>query len=245
MIATATEGGSALFPIFYYNKEAFLAQSPQLYKEQLTMAFENVFEIAPIFRAEPSRTNRHLSEAISIDVEKAFVNYNDVMELLDGLVSFIVNKIKEKNQIELNNLGIELPDVKIPFPRYNYSDLIDKLQKSHKYIRWGDDISPKILKDIVGENFYYITDWPLSTKPFYVKPKNINADDEGDLKSNPGESEKYLPDKDQEKDGTRILSESFDLMYGTLELSSGSTRIHNKNILLDRMKKKGIELCCF
>lgn len=70
MIATATEGGAALFPIFYYNKEAFLAQSPQLYKEQLTLSFEKVFEIAPIFRAEPSRTNRHLSEAISIDLEE-------------------------------------------------------------------------------------------------------------------------------------------------------------------------------
>ncbi|MGI0082365.1 MAG: amino acid--tRNA ligase-related protein, partial [Nitrosopumilaceae archaeon] len=76
MIATATEGGAALFPIFYYNKEAFLAQSPQLYKEQLTMSFEKVFEIAPIFRAEPSRTNRHLSEAISIDLEEAFSDYN-------------------------------------------------------------------------------------------------------------------------------------------------------------------------
>ncbi len=74
MIATATEGGAALFPIFYYNKEAFLAQSPQLYKEQLTMSFEKVFEIAPIFRAEPSRTNRHLAEAISIDLEEAFVD---------------------------------------------------------------------------------------------------------------------------------------------------------------------------
>ncbi|MGQ0377372.1 MAG: amino acid--tRNA ligase-related protein [Nitrososphaerota archaeon] len=78
MIATATEGGAALFPIFYYNKEAFLAQSPQLYKEQLTMSFEKVFEIAPIFRAEPSRTNRHLSEAISIDMEEAYVDYNDI-----------------------------------------------------------------------------------------------------------------------------------------------------------------------
>src|SRR6185437_289893 len=90
MIATATEGGSALFPIFYYNKEAFLAQSPQLYKEQLTMAFENVFEIAPIFRAEPSRTNRHLSEAISIDVEKAFVDYTDMMDYLDNLIRYII-----------------------------------------------------------------------------------------------------------------------------------------------------------
>src|ERR671920_2136001 len=106
MIATATEGGAALFPIFYYDREAFLAQSPQLYKEQLTMAFENVFEIAPIFRAEPSRTNRHLSEAISIDIEKAFVDYNDVMELLDGLITHIILRIQEENANELKNLEI-------------------------------------------------------------------------------------------------------------------------------------------
>ena len=172
MIATATEGGAALFPIFYYDKEAFLAQSPQLYKEQLTMAFENVFEIAPIFRAEPSRTNRHLSEAISIDVEKAFVNYDDIMKLLDELISFIILKIKEKNSEELKNLEIELPDIHIPFPRYSYSELIDKLQKNHKYIRWGDDISPKILKDIVADSFYYIIDWPLSTKPLLCQTKD-------------------------------------------------------------------------
>ena len=72
IIATASEGGTALFPIFYYDREAFMAQSPQIYKEQLTLSFENVFEIGPIFRAEPSRTNRHLSEATSIDIEKDF-----------------------------------------------------------------------------------------------------------------------------------------------------------------------------
>ena len=98
MIATATEGGAALFPIFYYDREAFLAQSPQLYKEQLTMAFENVFEIAPIFRAEPSRTNRHLSEAMSVDVEKAYVDYTDMMDYLDNLIRHIIQSINDKNQ---------------------------------------------------------------------------------------------------------------------------------------------------
>ncbi len=249
MIATATEGGAALFPIFYYDKEAFLAQSPQLYKEQLTMAFENVFEIAPIFRAEPSRTNRHLSEAISIDVEKAFVNYHDVMKLLDELVAYIILKIKEKNQTELNNLELELPDIQIPFPRYSYSELVDKLQKNHKYIRWGDDISPKILKDIVGDSFYYIVDWPLSTKPFYVKPKNYS-----DIIGLPPNSTTTTTttttisnenQKDKESESNRIVSESFDLMYGTLELSSGSTRLNNKNILLDNMKKKGLNHAAF
>src|ERR671930_2439379 len=101
IIATATEGGATLFPIFYYDREAYLAQSPQLYKEQLTMAFESVFEIGPIFRAEPSRTNRHLSEAISIDVERAFADYEDVMSLLERLIVSVIESIKEKDSDDL------------------------------------------------------------------------------------------------------------------------------------------------
>ena len=212
MIATATEGGAALFPIFYYDREAFLAQSPQLYKEQLTMAFENVFEIAPIFRAEPSRTNRHLSEAMSVDVEKAYVDYTDMMDYLDNLIRHVIQSIGDKNQVELESLGIKLPNVSSPFSRITYSQLVEKLQNSHKYIRWGDDIAPKLLKDSFGDEFYFITDWPASTKPFYVKSKKMDQITEPSNGDDP-----------------RILSESFDLMYGSLELSSGSTRINNKD----------------
>jgi aspartyl-tRNA synthetase len=223
MIATATEGGAALFPIFYYDREAFLAQSPQLYKEQLTMAFENVFEIAPIFRAEPSRTNRHLSEAMSIDVEKAYVDYTDMMDYLDNLIRYVIRSINDKNQVELDSLGIKLPNLSSPFKRITYSELVENLQNSHKYIRWGDDIAPKLLKDLFGDEFYFITDWPSSTKPFYVKSKKMNPITEPN-----------------NEDVPRVLSESFDLMYGSLELSSGSTRINNKNDLMDNMKKKGL-----
>ena len=129
MIATATEGGAALFPIFYYDREAFLAQSPQLYKEQLTMAFENVFEIAPIFRAEPSRTNRHLSEAMSVDVEKAYIDYTDMMDYLDNLIRFIIQNINDKNQVELDSLGIKLPNMERPFRRITYSQLGTRFTK--------------------------------------------------------------------------------------------------------------------
>lgn len=223
MIATATEGGAALFPIFYYDREAFLAQSPQLYKEQLTMAFENVFEIAPIFRAEPSRTNRHLSEAMSVDVEKAYVDYTDMMDYLDNLIRYIIQSINDKNQVELDSLGIKLPNVDRPFSRITYSQLVQNLQNNHKYIRWGDDIAPKLLKDLFGDEFYFITDWPASTKPFYVKSKKMGPTNE--------------PNNGYD---TRVLSESFDLMYGSLELSSGSTRINNKDDLMDNMKKKGL-----
>jgi len=216
MIATATEGGAALFPIFYYDREAFLAQSPQLYKEQLTMAFESVFEIGPIFRAEPSRTNRHLSEAISIDVERAFVDYNDVMSLLERMISKIVNTLKEKNQDDLEYLQLQLPSTDIPFSRYSYSDIIDKLQEAGERIQWGDDISPQIMKSIKREGldeFYFIVDWPTSTKPFYIKPSS---------------------------EDNRIC-ESFDLMYGGLEISSGSTRINHKEQLVERMTKQGLK----
>jgi nondiscriminating aspartyl-tRNA synthetase len=216
MIATATEGGAALFPIFYYDREAFLAQSPQLYKEQLTMAFESVFEIGPIFRAEPSRTNRHLSEAISIDVERAFVDYNDVMSLLELMILKIVDTIKEKNQDDLGYLQLQLPSMELPFSKYTYSDIIDRLQEAGERIQWGDDISPQIMKSIQHEHlndFYFIIDWPTSTKPFYIKPSAAD----------------------------NRICESFDLMCGGLEVSSGSTRINHKDQLVERMTKQGLK----
>lgn len=219
IIATATEGGATLFPIFYYDREAFLTQSPQLYKEQLTMAFENVFEIGPIFRAEPSRTNRHLSEATSIDVEKAYVDYNDVSEILERMILFLWNEIKDKNKSHLEYLKIQLPDLSFPFKRYTYSDVIEKLQRSGQSIEWGDDISQQKLSKLDDEDmklFYFITDWPTSIKPFYVRPKPTGTE-----------------------------CESFDLMYGDLELSSGSTRIHNKDELIERMKKQGLNIDAF
>jgi nondiscriminating aspartyl-tRNA synthetase len=221
IIATATEGGSTLFPIFYYDREAFLAQSPQLYKEQLTMAFENVYEIGQIFRAEPSRTNRHLSEATSIDVEEAFVDYTDIMALLEKMILHIINSLSERNKNDLLELGIELPSIKLPLARYSYSDIINELQRAGESIRWGDDLSPQIMKNVLHDTineFYFIMDWPTSIKPFYVKPKIT---------------------------GAGSTCESFDLMYGSLEISSGSTRINKKDDLLERMKKQGLNTQAF
>ena len=216
MIATATEGGAALFPIFYYNKEAFLAQSPQLYKEQLTMSFEKVFEIAPIFRAEPSRTNRHLAEAISIDLEEAFVDYNDVMDRIEDIIKISIQAVN--NYVEKNpDVEFTTPSIPESIPRYSYDELVDKMQKAGAKTEWGDDLYPSNLKKIGLEGFYFITDWPLGPKPFYVK----------DSKRNPK------------------ISESFDLMFGDLELSSGSTRIEKRDELAERMKNKGMKTDAF
>jgi len=224
IIATASEGGTALFPIFYYEREAFLAQSPQIYKEQLTMAFENVFEIGPIFRAEPSRTNRHLSEATSIDIESAFVDYNDIMILLEKMIQFIIKSLFEDDSIKNNDeldIDQKINNNKSSFPRLKYTELIERLRNIGEKVRWGDDLSPQLIKklddDVLNNNFYFITDWPMAAKPFYVK---------------------------ENQDDSKIC-ESFDLMYGSLEISSGSTRISNKEILINRMKKKGLNLNSF
>jgi nondiscriminating aspartyl-tRNA synthetase len=216
MIATATEGGAALFPIFYYNKEAFLAQSPQLYKEQLTMSFEKVFEIAPIFRAEPSRTNRHLAEAISIDFEEAFVDYNDVMGRIEQLIKLTVKTV-EDYQKENPDSEFVIPKIPSSIPQYRYSELVEKMKKAGAKTEWGDDLYPSNLKKIGLEGFYFIKDWPTGPKPFYVKVSKEDAK----------------------------ISESFDLMYGDLELSSGSTRIEKREELAERMKNKGMKTDAF
>ena len=216
IIATATEGGAALFPIFYYNKEAFLAQSPQLYKEQLTMSFEKVFEIAPIFRAEPSRTNRHLAEAISIDLEEAFVDYNDVMDRIEQIIKKTIQSVNDYTK-ENNDVEFTVPNVPELIPRYTYTELVEKMQKAGVKTEWGDDLYPSNLQKIGLDGFYFIKDWPTGPKPFYVKVS----------KENPK------------------ISDSFDLMFGDLELSSGSTRIEKKEELVERMKNKGMKVDAF
>ncbi|MCY3854041.1 MAG: aspartate--tRNA(Asn) ligase [Thaumarchaeota archaeon] len=213
IISTSTEGGSSLFPVFYYNKEAFLAQSPQLYKEQLTMSFEKVFEISSIFRAEASRTNRHLSEAISIDFEEAFVNYFDIMVRLEHIIKTSLETLNRF--IKCQNIVIDIPKTQDVIPKYTYDDLINEIQKTGYDVEWGDDISPKHLKKLGLNDFYFIIDWPNSTKPFYVKDKS------------------------------KTISESFDLMYGDLEISSGSTRISNKIEIKNKMQNKSMHTNLF
>lgn len=216
IISSATEGGASLFSIFYYNREAFLAQSPQLYKEQLTMSFERVFEIAPIFRAESSRTNRHLAEAISIDMEEAFVDYNDVMDRVEALVCTSVRSVSDYVSAH-PGAEFAVPAVPEGIPRHTYAELIRRMQGAGIKAEFGDDLYPSNLKKIGLTGFYFVKDWPLGPKPFYVKPG--------------------APDGD--------ASESFDLMFGDLELSSGSTRIEKRSELVERMKNKGMKTADF
>ncbi|MGP3667468.1 MAG: aspartate--tRNA(Asn) ligase [Candidatus Bathyarchaeota archaeon] len=215
IISTATEGGAALFPVLYFDKEAFLAQSPQLYKEQLTSVFEKVYEIAPFFRAEESRTTRHTSEFISIDVEEAFVDYCNVMTLLENLIVYLFKHVKESCEDELRILNREIKIPPTPFKRLTYDNILKILSEKGFHIEWGEDIPTPLLRtlgEVFKEEFYFIVDWPTRSKPFYIKPK----DDEP------------------------RLCEAFDLMYEWLELASGGTRIHEKELLCRRLKEQGL-----
>lgn len=216
IIASATEGGAQLFPVIYFGKEAFLAQSPQLYKELMAGVVERVFEIAPAWRAEESDTPFHLAEFISMDLEMAFADYNDVMQLLEKTIYNIVTTIKEQAKDELKILNYEPPNITLPLRRLTYTEAIEILRGKGYNIKFGDDIGTpelRILNEELKEDLYYIIDWPSEARPFYTKSKDENPQ----------------------------LSESFDLIYRFLEIVSGSTRNHRKEVLEQKIREKGLK----
>ena len=215
IIGSASEGGADLFSLEYFGKTAYLAQSPQLYKEQMTLGLERVYEISNFYRAEKSHTGRHLSEFTSVDIEAAFMDYNDVMDILEALVMEVYKHTADNCKKEQEIIGhtIEIPSS--PFERITYSQVIDELKQQGEKVEFGDDLLDSHLR-MIGEKhpgFYFLTDWPMKLKPFYIR----------------------------EKDEDPTLSRSFDLQYGYLELSSGGTRLHNTEILKARLKEQGLD----
>ncbi|MCX8201576.1 MAG: aspartate--tRNA(Asn) ligase [Candidatus Caldarchaeum sp.] len=215
IIASATEGGAELFEIKYFDKQAFLAQSPQLYKEQLTTVFEKVFEIGPFFRAEESHTRRHISEFTSVDIEQAFSDMDDVMEVLEEAVAHVHRVLLDKCGKQLKELGVNLRVPKTPFPRITYDQALEILRQEGENIKWGEDFSTPHLRKL-GKKFtsyYYITHFPTEIKPFYIQEKAENP----------------------------ALSESFDLMFQWLELASGGTRVSDHDVLVRKLVQKGLD----
>ncbi len=214
IIASATEGGASLFSVDYFGKKACLAQSPQLYKEQLVMSLEKVFEVGPFFRAEESHTRRHLSEFVSIDIEQAFAYVGDVMQLLEQLMQYTCRVVNEKCRRELKVLRHRIEVPKIPFKRLTYDQVLGDLKEKDVEIPWGEDIPTEAFRTLgkIHPYFYFITDWPTHSKAFYIKPRDDNP----------------------------ALCEGFDLMWRWIELVSGGTRIANKELLIERLKEKGL-----
>ena len=215
IIGSASEGGANLFSLDYFGKQAYLAQSPQLYKEQMTIGLERVFEIASFYRAEKSHTGRHLSEFTSVDMEAAFMDYSDVMDVLEDLVLNTFKHVSENCKDEQEIIGNEITIPDRPFKKITYSDALDELNQKDVKLEFGDDLLDSHLR-IIGENhtgFYFLTDWPIKLKPFYIMENQDNPE----------------------------ISESFDLQFGYLELSSGGTRLHNPEKIKNRLAEQGLD----
>jgi nondiscriminating aspartyl-tRNA synthetase len=221
IVATGTEGGTELFPITYFGREAFMNQSPQLFKQLMVgSGLERVCEIGPIFRAEEHNTPRHLNEATSIDFESAFFDAGDAMDACEAVVKAAYDGVAENCQAQLEALGIAeefaVPDDE--FPRLTYREAIERVNATgelEEQLVWGDDLSTeaeRALGDDVGSH-YFVTNWPSEVKPFYIK----DVDDDPEL------------------------STGFDLMHPTLELVSGGQREHRHDHLIEGFEQQGLE----
>jgi aspartyl-tRNA synthetase len=216
LVASGAEGGSTLFKVDYFGKPAYLAQSPQLYKQMLmSTGLDRVFEIGPAFRAEPSDTARHVSEFISFDGEMAHIDsQRDVMAMIEGCTQFVISEVRERGKWALEAIGAEVTVPKAPYPVVTYERAVDMVKGAGFKIELGEDLGTegeKLLGDLMvqdGHDMYWIAEYPEAAKPFYI----------------------------MEKDGTPY-SHSFDLDYRGQEISSGGQREHRYDRLVQRMEK--------
>jgi len=213
--AAATEGGTNLFPVVYFEKEAFLVQSPQLYKQLAVIGgMDRVFMTMPVFRAEPHNTTSHLNEVYQMDIEMGFADHNDVMEILSDILIYMLKSAKRKCAEDLALLGAEAV-VPGQIRRHTYSSLIELLQENGMKIEWGEDFSrehEKKLAELLGEEAYLITDWPTKARAFYSMPREDNPE----------------------------ICNAFDLMYRGLEIASGAQRIHIPELLEKQLRARGL-----
>jgi len=217
-ISAAVEGGSTLFGLKYFDQNLYLTQSSQLYLEILIYSLEQVYCIAPSFRAEKSRTIRHLTEYWHIEGEWPFADMNDLMRFEEGLMTHVCQRVAENCQKEFAELGADinkLAQVKTPFPRITYNEAIDRLKVKNPALKWGDDLGyedEKVLAEDFGKPFF-VYDYPTAIKAFYCKTYRDRPE----------------------------MALSVDMMVPRIgEISTGGQREEDKDMLIKRMKEQDL-----
>ncbi|MCL4373825.1 MAG: aspartate--tRNA(Asn) ligase [Candidatus Marsarchaeota archaeon] len=214
IIAEASEGGAELFQVKYFEKDAYMAQSPQLYKQLAVIGgLDKVYMIAPVFRAEKSNTTYHLTESTQMDIEMGFADDSDAIKELAGAVTTMIKAVKKNNKEDLETLGVELdvPKVKV----VTYSKVIDKLRSNGYAIEFGSDISREYeagIQKVFGDAVI-VREFPTALRAFYSMPKEDNPE----------------------------LSKSYDFIYKGLEISSGAQRIHKADMLVEALRKRNLD----
>lgn len=221
LTGSAPEGTTELFATKYFDEDAYLSQSGQLYMEAAAMALGKVFSFGPTFRAEKSKTKRHLIEFWMIEPEMAFVEFNENLEYQENYVSHVVQSVLENCKVELHTLGrdtAKLENIKAPFPRITYDEAIKFLQdKGFDDIEWGDDFGAPH-ETAIAESYdkpVFITHYPTSLKPFYMQP---------------------APDRDDV-----VLCADLIAPEGYGEIIGGSERVHDLDLLEAKLKEHGLD----
>lgn len=224
IVSEGTEGGTELFEIKYFDKKAYLAQSPQFYKQMLVgSGFERVFEIGHVYRAEEHNTIRHLNEYVSLDLEMGFIkDERDIMELEEDLLKFMLNSVKEKCIKELELLQVNIPETVEKIPSMRLSEAIAILKESYGRKDLSNDLDPngekqicEYAKEHLNSEFLFLTHYPRTKRPMYAMPAEEN------------------------------LTHSFDLLFRGLEITTGGQRIHNYEQLKESIASRGLNLESF
>ncbi len=215
LVATSTESGANVFEVDYFGRPAYLAQSPQFYKQTLVGVFERVYEIGPVFRAEPHDTVRHLAEYVSLDVEFGFIeDHHDVIHLLRDVIAGMVDGIRLFASDAVSRLGITLPDLPAAFPVVHFSDALSLIGAAPD----EPDLAPSHERALGewarsehGSDFVAVVGYPMRKRPFYTHPQPTDP----------------------------TWSNSFDLLFRGLELTTGGQRLHRYGDYISALADRG------
>ncbi len=221
LVASATESGANVFKLDYFGRPAYLAQSPQFYKQMMVGVFERVFEVGPVFRAEPHDTTRHLNEYVSLDLEFGFIDdHFTVMALLRDVLAGIFAHLAARHAADLSLLGIALPDVPAMIPHIHFAEAQEMILQRHGVdVRGEPDLSPQDerwlgewARETYGSDFLYVTGYPMKKRPFYTHPDPSRP----------------------------AYSNSFDLLFRGMELVTGGQRLHLYADYLAALQRAGL-----
>ena len=223
LMASASESNAELFKLEYFETHAYLAQSPQFYKQMAMMSgLGRIFEIGPVFRADPSFTSRHATEFVSVDIEVSWIDsHEDIMAIQEQLMHRAISAVKEKHGDEiLARFGVEVQVPSIPFPRVALHDAIEIIKERGHTVERGGDLDPEGERQIAawaaethGHEFVFVTDYPATVRPFYHMRHADNP----------------------------ALTNSYDLIWRGTEITTGAQREHRLDVLIEQVKQKGLE----
>jgi nondiscriminating aspartyl-tRNA synthetase len=220
LVSSGTEGGTNLFHVRYFDRVAYLAQSPQFYKEHAVGAFERVFETGHVYRAEPHASSRHLTEYYSLDLEIGFIDGpEDLIELERALLEFIFGKINECHADLLHSNGVaSLPSMR-DVPVWEFGECLRRLRDAFGTRHLTEDLDPQAERQLcrlaereTGASAVFVVGFPLASRPFYTAPRG--------------------------QDGA---AQSFDLLFRGLEITTGGQRLHQRRDLEDALRRRGID----